>query len=105
MRNTSRNPFITFFDANVTAGDTSDYFLREEYQLHCIQVISPDTDVSIDIEASNDGTTWVKVGDTVVGNKLVQISGLYRYMQVKRTDSEDTASVTVTCLSGAKFRK
>ena len=104
MLNPSRDSVITFVDASTTASYVSDYFPRGEFMLHSIQIICPGADVPVGINASNDGTNWVKVGNTITGNKMVILSGLYPYLQVYRDDT-GTDEFTVTCVSGSKFRK
>lgn len=101
--NKDSDAYIVMLDASVIANESSDFFLRESWFLHSIQVTKATSDVTVKIYASNNGTQWAQVGSDITGNAIVQLAGLYKYLKVVRDNT--TNGVTVTCYSGSKFRK
>lgn len=101
--NKDPDAYIVMLNASVTANASSDYYLRESWFLHSVQVTKVSTDVTVKLYGSNDGTNWAQIGNDITGNAIVQLAGLYKYLKVIRDNT--TNSVTVTCYSGSKFRK
>ena len=101
----AQGAFVTMLDASVTANESSNYFLRDAYHLHSIQVWNDDTEnaVTVKVYASNDAQNWAQVGSDITTDGVIQLAGLFRYLKVVRDNT--THEATVTCYSGDKFRK
>lgn len=87
--------FIKLFNNNTESGAVSDTIKRDMYSKNAIQFVGASGDNTCDIEASLDGTNWVKVVDTVASDTIVQLDGLYRYLRVKRVSGDDSLSVVL----------
>lgn len=101
--NKDTDAYIVMLDASETANESSDYYTRESWFLHSIQVTKVSTDVTVKLYGSNDGSNWAQIGNDITGNAIIQLAGLYKYLKVVRDNT--TNGVTVTCFSGSRFRK
>lgn len=89
---TNSDEKIVLLNANIVSAAASDAYSSAEWRYNSIQAILPGA-ADLDIEVSNDGTNFVKLGETIAASALVQIPvGVYGYIRVKKSASTDAAT-------------